>query len=78
MVPVYWLIWGAVATFGASAVAALAWAVRDGQMHNPAAAAASIFDAAEPVGEVTDAFPGPSGSPRSTPEVAPVARKASS
>lgn len=55
----YWLIWGAVGVFGASAVAALAWAVQDGQMRDLDAAAASIFDNAEPEGLVTDSFPGP-------------------
>ncbi len=59
MAAVYWLIWGAVAVAGTSAVAALAWAVRHGQLADPAAAARSIFDADEPVGVVTDAFPKP-------------------
>jgi nitrogen fixation-related uncharacterized protein len=58
MATVYWLIWGAVAAAGASAVIALAWAVRDGQLRDSATAARSIFDAGEPVGVVTDAFPG--------------------
>jgi nitrogen fixation-related uncharacterized protein len=57
MAPVYTLIWGAVLVFGASAVAALAWAVQSGQLRDLSGGACSIFDAAEPVGEVTDAFP---------------------
>ena len=44
--------------FGASAVWALVWAIRSGQMSNPTAAAASIFDRDEPIGRVTDHFPG--------------------
>jgi len=43
--------------FGASAVGALVWAIRSGQMSNPTAAAASIFDRDEPIGRVTDHFP---------------------
>ena len=43
--------------FALSAVAALAWSVRTGQMRNYRQGAASIFDAEEPVGRPTDAFP---------------------
>ena len=57
MMLVYSLIWGAVLVFGATAVAALAWAVQSGQLRDLSAGARSIFDAAEPVGRVTDAFP---------------------
>ncbi len=57
MTAVYWLIWGATALAAATAVAALAWAVEAGQMRDLGKAARSIFDAAEPEGLVTDAFP---------------------
>jgi cbb3-type cytochrome oxidase maturation protein len=43
---------------GISAVCALFWAVRTGQMNDFRAGATSIFDDEEPTGEVTDAFPG--------------------
>jgi nitrogen fixation-related uncharacterized protein len=58
MTLVYSLIWGATIIFGATAVAALAWAAQTGQMRDPARGARSIFDAEEPIGQVTDAFPG--------------------
>ena len=57
MATVYWLIWGAVAVFGSTAVVALAWAVEAGQMRDLGLAALSIFDEGEPVGMVTDTFP---------------------
>ena len=43
---------------GASAVMALLWAIKTGQMSNLNQAAASIFDEEEPVGVATDSFPG--------------------
>jgi nitrogen fixation-related uncharacterized protein len=43
--------------FGASAVWALVWAIRNGEMHDFRAGARSIFDADEPVGRPTDSFP---------------------
>ena len=42
---------------GISAVCALVWAVRTGQMDDFRAGALSIFDDDEPAGEVTDYFP---------------------
>ena len=57
MSPVYALIWGATVIFGATAVAALTWAVQTGQMRDPAIGARSIFDPDEPVGRVTDSYP---------------------
>jgi cbb3-type cytochrome oxidase maturation protein len=44
--------------FGGSAVCALVWAIRNGQMSDFKAGAESIFDDEEPVGKPTDAFPG--------------------
>jgi nitrogen fixation-related uncharacterized protein len=54
---VYLLIWGSMLLFGASAVWALVWAIRHGEMSNFKAGAESIFDDDEPVGRPTDAFP---------------------
>ena len=58
MALVYLVIWGAVATFGLTAVYGLVWALRTGQFERFAEGAASIFDEDEPVGVVTDGFPG--------------------
>lgn len=55
---VYLLIWGSGLLFGATAVWALVWAIRNGEMSNFKAGAESIFDEEEPVGKPTDAFPG--------------------
>lgn len=55
---VYLLIWGSTLVFGGSAVWALVWAIRNGQMSNFKAGAESIFDEEEPVGKPTDSFPG--------------------
>ncbi|HXE13085.1 MAG TPA: cbb3-type cytochrome oxidase assembly protein CcoS [Bryobacteraceae bacterium] len=55
---VYLLIWGSGLLFGATAVWALVWAIRSGEMSNFKAGAESIFDEEEPVGKPTDAFPG--------------------
>ncbi len=45
---------------GLSAIVALAWAVSNGQYRDLRAGAASIFDEDEPIGVVTDHFPGES------------------
>jgi cbb3-type cytochrome oxidase maturation protein len=58
MAPVYIVLYGFAIVFGASAVAALVWAVRTGQMRDFQRGAASIFDNDEPIGKVTDRFPG--------------------
>ena len=42
---------------GVTAVCALFWALRSGQMDDFRAGALSIFDDDEPTGEVTDRFP---------------------
>jgi cbb3-type cytochrome oxidase maturation protein len=55
---VYLLIWGSTLVFGGTAVWALVWAIRNGQMSNLKAGARSIFDEEEPVGKQTDEFPG--------------------
>ena len=46
-----------VTVLGISAVCALFWALRTGQMDDFRAGALSIFDDDEPAGEVTDYFP---------------------
>ena len=58
MTVAYILIWGCMLLFGSSAVCALLWAIRRGQMSNLGAGAASIFDDKEPIGVQTDFFPG--------------------
>ena len=40
--------------FGSAAVFALAWAISSGQMSNVSRGADSIFDADEPIGDMTD------------------------
>jgi nitrogen fixation-related uncharacterized protein len=55
---VYLLIWGCMIIFGTSAVWALVWAIRRGEMSDFQAGAESIFDREEPVGKPTDAFTG--------------------
>lgn len=49
---------GSVALFGAAAVLALGWALRNGQFENFQQGAQSIFGPDEPIGEPTDEFPG--------------------
>ena len=58
MNPIYAVVWGVVALFGVTAVYGLVWAIRSGQMRDFGRGALSIFDDEEPVGMVTDAFPG--------------------
>jgi hypothetical protein len=55
-----------------SALLALRWALRTGQLRNSKKTALIIFDNDEPVGQMTDSFPD-KGSPR-----APVAKAAES
>lgn len=54
---VYLLIWGSMLVFGSTAVWALVWAIRSGQLSEFRKGALSIFDEEEPVGEATDSFP---------------------
>ena len=58
MTVAYILIWGCMLVFGSSAVLALIWAVQSGQFRDPKKAAATIFDDEEPIGQITDRFPG--------------------
>jgi cbb3-type cytochrome oxidase maturation protein len=48
---------GSIVLFGGATVLALGWAFRSGQFDNFQKDAQSIFDADEPVGEITDTFP---------------------
>lgn len=61
---VYMVIWGFTLAAAATAIWALAWAVQSGQFRDFRAGAASIFDDEEPVGRVTDCFPGEGGRQR--------------
>jgi len=63
MALIYLFIFGSVLVAGLTAVYGLVWAVRDGQMRRFAAGAMSIFDDEEPVGRMTDAFPGEAPEP---------------
>jgi cbb3-type cytochrome oxidase maturation protein len=54
----YMLIWGSWVAFGLSAVWALVWAINHGQFQDPEEASKSIFDDEEPIGQMTDCFPG--------------------
>jgi nitrogen fixation-related uncharacterized protein len=58
MTLVYLVIWGAVLAFGLTAVYGLVWSIRTGQLERFSEGAASIFDDEEPIGTVTDGFPG--------------------
>lgn len=51
-------MWSCMVLAGASAVFALLWAIKTGQMSNLNQGAASIFDEEEPIGVITDSFPG--------------------
>ena len=57
----YVLVWGFAALCGLSAVYGLVWAVRNGQVRDFRRGAASIFDDEEPIGTMTDFFPGERG-----------------
>ncbi len=55
---IYLLIWGTWVIFGISVIWALSWAVSRGHMTNVEQSGQSIFDDEEPIGEMTDYFPG--------------------
>ena len=56
--PFYIALWGLAAVLGATAVGGLVWSIRRGEFDNLREGAASIFDDEEPIGTVTDRFPG--------------------
>ena len=51
-------IFGLIGAFSVSVIYGLWWALRGGQMSNFQQGATSIFDDEEPIGQMTDAFPG--------------------
>ena len=56
---IYYLITvGGLVFLTGSALLAFHWVLRTGQLKNPARIALQIFDEEEPVGEMTDWFPG--------------------
>ncbi len=57
MAAFYLALWGLAGLLGASAIAALVWAIRRGEFDQLREASQSIFDDEEPVGKVTDRFP---------------------
>ena len=57
-IAVFVTVIGSIILFGGTAVLALGWAFRNGQFDNFQQGAQSIFGPDEPVGRVTDAFPG--------------------
>ena len=57
-IAVFATVIGSIILFGSTAVLALGWAFRNGQFDNFQQGALSIFGPDEPVGRVTDAFPG--------------------
>lgn len=58
MTAFYLALWGLAAILGATAIGGLVWAIRRGEFDDLRAGAASIFDEEEPIGQVTDRFPG--------------------
>jgi hypothetical protein len=57
-IAVFATVIGSIVVFGTAAVLAMGWAFRSGQFDNFQQGSLSIFGPDEPVGEVTDAFPG--------------------
>ena len=55
---VFVFIWGFAILAGITMVWLLAWAIRQGEFKNLRSGALSIFSEDEPVGMVTDYFPG--------------------
>ena len=55
---VFVFIWGFAILAGITMVWLLAWAIRQGEFKNLRSGARSIFSEDEPVGMVTDYFPG--------------------
>ena len=54
----YILIFGTIALLSFTVVVVFAWAIRSGQFADFQQGATSIFDEDEPLGEMTDWFPG--------------------
>jgi len=60
-IAVFATVIGSIVLFGGTAVLAMGWAFRNGQFDNFQQGSLSIFGPDEPVGEVTDEFPGTEG-----------------
>ena len=58
MLFVFMFIWGFALFAGITMVWLLAWAIKKGEFQNLREGARMIFDESEPVGMVTDYFPG--------------------
>jgi hypothetical protein len=58
MVAYFFIVFGSLFFLTGSALLALRWAARTGQLRHFQKTALSIFDEEEPVGQMTDAFPG--------------------
>jgi nitrogen fixation-related uncharacterized protein len=56
-------IWAFAMAAGISTVAVLVWAIKKGEFRDLRAGARSIFDENEPIGLVTDNFPGEGPTP---------------
>lgn len=52
------IVIGSLVLLTGSALLALRWAVRSGQFRHLSRTALQVFDESEPVGQMTDAFPG--------------------
>jgi len=70
----YFIVAGSFFLLTGSALLALRWALRTGQLRDSKKSALIIFDDAEPVGEMTDHFPGTVTARTPSPE-APAVRK---
>lgn len=55
---VFMFIWSFALVAGVTMVWLLAWAIRRGEFQNLRSGSRMIFDADEPIGKITDAFPG--------------------
>jgi nitrogen fixation-related uncharacterized protein len=60
-------IWAFAIFAGITMVWLLAWAIRKGEFQNLRDGSRMIFDAAEPIGTITDHFPGEAGKPAEVP-----------
>jgi cbb3-type cytochrome oxidase maturation protein len=64
---ILWILFiSSVVLLPATALLALRWAVRRGEFRDPQQAALSIFDEEEPLGRMTDHFPGETPPPSSS------------
>jgi nitrogen fixation-related uncharacterized protein len=58
MIGYYLIVLGSIVCLTGSALLALRWALRSGQMRHLSRTALQIFDEEEPVGRLADRFPG--------------------